>query len=51
MTDQGEWHVRDQKGDQTGRPLSNVLFNTDLQVALNDDYPRWQKKKKERAFA
>ena len=32
------------KGTQQGDPLSSLLFNTVLQKALEDDFPRWQKK-------
>ena len=33
------------KGTNLGDPLSSLLFNTVLQKALEDDIPRWQKKK------
>ena len=33
------------KVTKQGDPLSSLLFNTVLQVALKDDFPRWQKKK------
>ena len=33
------------KGSQKEDPLSSLLFNTGLQKALEDDIPRWQKKK------
>ena len=33
------------KGTKQGDPLSSLLFNIVLQVALKDDLPRWQKKK------
>ena len=33
------------KGTKQGDPLSSLLFNTVLQKALEDDIPRWQKKK------
>ena len=29
-----------------GDPLSSLLFNTALQVALKSDFPHWQKKKR-----
>ena len=32
------------KGTKQGDPLSSLLFNTVLQKALEDDFPRWQKK-------
>ena len=33
------------KGTKQGDPLSSLLFNTVLQTALNEDIPRWQKKR------
>ena len=33
------------KETKQGDPLSSLLFNTVLQVALKGDLPRWQKKK------
>ena len=33
------------KETKQGDPLSSLLFNTVLQVALKDDLPRWQKRK------
>ena len=33
------------KGSKQGDPLSSLLFNTVLQMALKDDLPRWQKKR------
>ena len=33
------------KGTKQGDPLSSLLFNMVLQKALEDDIPRWQKKK------
>ena len=33
------------KGTKQGDPLSSLLLNTVLQVALKDDLPRWEKKK------
>ena len=33
------------KGTKQGDPLSSLLFNTVLQVALKDDLTHWQKKK------
>ena len=33
------------KGTKQGDPLSSLLFNTVQQKALEDDIPRWQKKK------
>ena len=34
-----------EKSTKQGDPLSSVLFNTFLQMALEDDIPRWQKKR------
>ena len=39
------------KGTKQGDPLSSLLFNMVLQKALEDDIPRWQKKKKEWVFS
>ena len=39
------------KGTEQGDPLSSLLFNTVLQVALKDGIPLWQKKKKEWEYA
>ena len=33
------------KGTKQGDPLSSLLLNTVPQVALKDDFPRWQKQK------
>ena len=33
------------KGTKQGDPLSSLLFNTVLQTALEEDIPRWQKKR------
>ena len=33
------------KGTKQGDPLSSLLFNMEQQKALEDDIPRWQKKK------
>ena len=33
------------KGTKQGDQLSSLLFDTVLQVALNDDLSSWQKKK------
>ena len=45
MTDKERDMFEIKKGTKQGDPLSNLLFNTGLQVALKDDLPRWQKKK------
>ena len=37
--------VEIKKGTKQGDPLSSLLFNMVLQKALEDDIPRWQKKK------
>ena len=37
-------------GTKQGDPLSSLLSNTVLQMALKDDVGRWQKKRKARAY-
>ena len=39
------------KGTKQGDPLSSLLFNTVLQVALKDDLPGWQKEKRNGQYA
>ena len=34
------------KGTKQGDPLSSLFFNSVLQMALKDDLPRWQKKRR-----
>ena len=46
MTDKESDMFEIKKGTKQGDPLSSLLFNTVLQVALADDIPRWQKKKR-----
>ena len=43
---QRERRISDQKRDQTGDPLSSLLFNTVLQYSLENDLTRWQEKQK-----
>ena len=50
MTDEESDMFEIKKVTKQGDLLSSLLFNTVLQVALKDDFPRWQKKK-EWAFA
>ena len=45
MTDKESDMFEIKKGTKQGDPLSRLLFNIVLQVALKDDLPRWQKKK------
>ena len=45
MTDKESDTFEIKQGNMQGDPLSSLLFNTVLQVALKDDLPRWQKKK------
>ena len=42
--------LTDKKGTKQGDPLSSLLFNMVLQKALEDDIPRWQKKKGMRIY-
>ena len=44
MTDEESNMFEITKGTKQGDPLSSLLFNTVLQVALKDDLPRWQKR-------
>ena len=46
MTDKESDMFEIKKGTKQGDPLSSLLFNTVLQVALKDDLPRWQQKKR-----
>ena len=45
MTDKESDMFEINKGTKQGDPPSSLHFNTELQVALKDDLPRWQKKK------
>ena len=45
MTDKESDMFKIKKRTMQGDPLSGLLFNTALQVALKGDRPRWQKKK------
>ena len=46
MTDEESDMFEIEKVTKQGDPLSSLLFNTVLQMALIDDVPRWQKKKR-----
>ena len=46
MTDKESDMFEINKGTKQGDPLSSLLLNTVLQVALKDHLPRWQKKKR-----
>ena len=41
MTDKESDMFEIKKGTKQGDPPSSLLFNTVLQVALRDDFPRW----------
>ena len=45
MTDEECDMFEIKKGTKQGDPLTSLLFNTVLQMALKDDLPRWQKKR------
>ena len=45
LTDEESDMFEIKEGTKQGDPLSSLLFNTVLQKALEDDIPRWQKKK------
>ena len=45
LTDEESDMLEIKKGTKQGEPLSSVLFNTVLQKALEEDIPRWQKKR------
>ena len=45
LTDEDSDLIEIKKGTEQGDLLSSLLFNTVLQKALEDDIPRWQKKK------
>ena len=45
LTDEESDTFEIKKGTKQGDPLSSLLFNTILQKALEEDIPRWQKKR------
>ena len=45
LTDEESDMFEIKKGTKQGDPLAILLFNTVLQKALEDDIPRWQKKR------
>ena len=45
LTDEESNMFEIKKGTKQGNPLSSLFFNMVLQKALEDDIPRWQKKK------
>ena len=45
MTDKESDMFEIKKETKQGDPLSSLFFNIVLQMVLNDDSPRWQKKK------
>ena len=45
QTDEESYMFEIKKGTKQGDPLSSLLYNMALQKALEDDIPRWQKKK------
>ena len=45
LNGQRKRHVGDKEVTQQGDPLSSLLFNTVLQMALKDDVERWQNSK------
>ena len=45
LTDEGSDMFEIKKGTKQGDPSSSLLFNTVLQKALEEEIPRWQKKR------